>query len=69
MSALYTHHQYIAGFFLLGAFAHGAIYLIRDANLTPGPWFTEPFLQVASGRLHWFTDSGACYGYANPDDG
>jgi hypothetical protein len=34
MSALYTHHQYIAGFFLLGAFAHGAIYLIRDANLT-----------------------------------
>ena len=36
MSAIYTHHQYIAGFFLLGAFAHGAIYLIRDANLTPG---------------------------------
>jgi len=33
--------------------------LIRDANLTPGPWFTEPFLQVASGRLHWFTDSGS----------
>ena len=31
LSALYTHHQYIAGFFLLGAFAHGAIYLIRDA--------------------------------------
>ena len=36
LSAIYTHHQYIAGFFLLGAFAHGAIYLIRDANLTPG---------------------------------
>ncbi len=36
MSAIYTHHQYIAGFFLLGAFAHGAIYLVRDANLTPG---------------------------------
>jgi Photosystem I psaA/psaB protein len=36
MSAIHTHHQYIAGFFLLGAFAHGAIYLIRDANLTPG---------------------------------
>jgi hypothetical protein len=26
----------ILGFFLLDAFAHGAIYLIRDANLTPG---------------------------------
>jgi hypothetical protein len=23
MSAIYTHHQYIAGFFLLGAFTHG----------------------------------------------
>lgn len=34
LSAIYTHHQYIAGFFLLGAFAHGAIYLIRDANLS-----------------------------------
>ena len=34
MSAIYTHHQYIAGFFLLGAFAHGAIYLVRDANLS-----------------------------------
>lgn len=31
MAALYTHHQYIAGFFLCGAFAHGAIFLIRDA--------------------------------------
>jgi photosystem I P700 chlorophyll a apoprotein A2 len=36
LASIYTHHQYIAGFFLLGAFAHGAIYLIRDANLTPG---------------------------------
>ena len=36
MSAIYTHHQYIAGLFLLGAFAPGAIHLIRDANLTPG---------------------------------
>ncbi len=34
ISALYTHHQYIAGFFLCGAFAHGAIFLIRDATLT-----------------------------------
>ena len=34
MSAIYTHHQYIAGFFVLGGFAHGAIYLIRDANLS-----------------------------------
>lgn len=29
-AALYTHHQYIAGFFMCGAFAHGAIYLVRD---------------------------------------
>jgi photosystem I P700 chlorophyll a apoprotein A2 len=29
-SALYTHHQYIAGFIMIGAFAHGAIFLIRD---------------------------------------
>ena len=29
-ASLYTHHQYIAGFFLLGSFSHGAIYLIRD---------------------------------------
>ena len=29
-AALYTHHQYIAGFILCGAFAHGAIFLIRD---------------------------------------
>jgi photosystem I P700 chlorophyll a apoprotein A2 len=29
-SALYTHHQYIAGFIMCGAFAHGAIFLLRD---------------------------------------
>jgi photosystem I P700 chlorophyll a apoprotein A2 len=29
-SALYTHHQYIAGFIMVGAFAHGAIFLVRD---------------------------------------
>lgn len=29
-AALYTHHQYIAGFLMMGAFAHGAIFLIRD---------------------------------------
>jgi photosystem I P700 chlorophyll a apoprotein A2 len=29
-AALYTHHQYIAGFFLVGAFAHGAIFWVRD---------------------------------------
>ncbi|MBE9112588.1 photosystem I core protein PsaB [Nodosilinea sp. LEGE 07298] len=29
-AALYTHHQYIAGFIMVGAFAHGAIFLIRD---------------------------------------
>jgi photosystem I P700 chlorophyll a apoprotein A2 len=29
-SALYTHHQYIAGFLMLGAFAHGAIFMVRD---------------------------------------
>jgi photosystem I P700 chlorophyll a apoprotein A2 len=30
MAALYTHHQYIAGFIMIGAFAHGAIFLVRD---------------------------------------
>jgi hypothetical protein len=25
-AALYTHHQYIAGFIMIGAFAHGAIF-------------------------------------------
>eukprot|EP00957_Ditylum_brightwellii_P169445 12896789-Ditylum_brightwellii.AAC.1 len=30
MAALYVHHQYIAGFIMTGAFAHGAIFLIRD---------------------------------------
>jgi photosystem I P700 chlorophyll a apoprotein A2 len=29
-AALYTHHQYIAGFLVTGAFAHGAIFLVRD---------------------------------------
>ncbi|KAH7440374.1 hypothetical protein KP509_04G104200 [Ceratopteris richardii] len=29
-AALYTHHQYIAGFIMAGAFAHGAIFFIRD---------------------------------------
>jgi photosystem I P700 chlorophyll a apoprotein A2 len=32
-AALYTHHQYIVGFIMTGAFAHGAIFLIRDYNL------------------------------------
>jgi photosystem I P700 chlorophyll a apoprotein A2 len=32
MAALYTHHQYIAGFIMSGAFAHGAIFFIRDYN-------------------------------------
>uniref|UniRef100_A0A3Q7J784 photosystem I n=1 Tax=Solanum lycopersicum TaxID=4081 RepID=A0A3Q7J784_SOLLC len=31
-AALYTHHQYIAGFIMIGAFAHGAIFFIRDYN-------------------------------------
>ena len=31
-AALYTHHQYIAGFLMVGAFAHGAIFLVRDYN-------------------------------------
>ena len=29
-AALYTHHQYIAGFLMVGAFAHAAIFLVRD---------------------------------------
>ncbi|KAL2894493.1 hypothetical protein RDABS01_010402, partial [Bienertia sinuspersici] len=31
-AALYTHHQYIAGFIMTGAFAHGAIFFIRYYN-------------------------------------
>ncbi|PWA76739.1 photosystem I P700 apoprotein A2, plastid [Artemisia annua] len=31
-AALYTHHQYIAGFIMTGAFALGAIFFIRDYN-------------------------------------
>ncbi|KAJ6951570.1 PsaB [Populus alba x Populus x berolinensis] len=31
-AALYTHHQYIAGFIMTGAFVHGAIFFIRDYN-------------------------------------
>nr|YP_009392086.1 photosystem I P700 apoprotein A2 [Periphykon beckeri]ARW60434.1 photosystem I P700 apoprotein A2 [Periphykon beckeri] len=31
-TALYTHHQYIAGFLMVGAFAHGAIFFVRDYN-------------------------------------
>ncbi|KAL5077815.1 hypothetical protein RYX36_016799 [Vicia faba] len=31
-AALYTHHQYIAGFIMTGNFAHGAIFFIRDYN-------------------------------------
>jgi photosystem I P700 chlorophyll a apoprotein A2 len=31
-AALYTHHQYIVRFIMTGAFAHGAIFLIRDYN-------------------------------------
>ncbi|MEL6334337.1 MAG: photosystem I core protein PsaB, partial [Cyanobacteria bacterium J06626_26] len=33
-AALYTHHQYIAGFLMVGAFAHGAIFLVRDYDPT-----------------------------------
>merc|ERR1712228_1141751 len=29
-AALYVHHQYIAGFIMVGAFAHGAIFFVRD---------------------------------------
>jgi len=29
-AALYVHHQYIAGFIICGAFAHGAIFFVRD---------------------------------------
>ncbi|KAF3615642.1 Photosystem I chlorophyll a apoprotein A2, partial [Capsicum annuum] len=32
-AALYTNHQYITGFIMTGAFAHRAIFFIRDFNL------------------------------------
>ncbi|MBA0882024.1 hypothetical protein Goshw_015720, partial [Gossypium schwendimanii] len=31
-TALYTHHQYIVGFIMTGAFAHGAKFFIKDYN-------------------------------------
>jgi hypothetical protein len=31
-AALYTHHQYIAGFIMTGAFTHGALFFIIDSN-------------------------------------
>jgi photosystem I P700 chlorophyll a apoprotein A2 len=31
-AALYTHHQYIAGFIMTSAFVHGAIFFIRGYN-------------------------------------
>ena len=33
-AALYTHHQYIAGFLMVGAFAHGAIFFVRADTLS-----------------------------------
>jgi len=30
--SLYVHHQFIAGFLMVGAFAHGAIFFVRDYN-------------------------------------
>jgi photosystem I P700 chlorophyll a apoprotein A2 len=40
-AALYVHHQYIAGFLMVGAFAHGAIFFVRDydpkINSIPDP--------------------------------
>ncbi|MBW4440555.1 MAG: photosystem I core protein PsaB [Plectolyngbya sp. WJT66-NPBG17] len=29
-ASLYTHHQYLAGFFMVGAFAHAGIFWVRD---------------------------------------
>ena len=44
-AGLYTHHQYIAGFFLCGAFAHGAIYLVRDDSFNSPGWFAKLVMQ------------------------
>jgi photosystem I P700 chlorophyll a apoprotein A2 len=44
-AGLYTHHQYIAGFFLCGAFAHGAIYLVRDDSYNSPGWFAKLVMQ------------------------
>jgi len=38
-TALYTHHQYIAGFIMTGAFAHGAIFLFTTT--IPNRMFTS----------------------------
>jgi photosystem I P700 chlorophyll a apoprotein A2 len=31
-AALFTHHQYISGFIICGAFVHGALFLVREYN-------------------------------------
>jgi photosystem I P700 chlorophyll a apoprotein A2 len=44
-AGLYTHHQYIAGVVLSGAFAHGAIYLVRDDSINSPGWFAKLVMQ------------------------
>ena len=33
ISCIYIHHQYIAGFLMIGSFAHASIYIIRDYSI------------------------------------
>ncbi|KAL0285645.1 UNVERIFIED_CONTAM: Photosystem I chlorophyll a apoprotein A2 [Sesamum calycinum] len=55
-AALYTHHQYIAGFIMTGAFAHGAIFFIRDYNPEQNEdnVLARMLLVPPSARLHAF---------------
>nr|WIW41569.1 photosystem I P700 chlorophyll a apoprotein A2 [Helleborus thibetanus] len=59
-AALYTHHQYIAGFIMTGAFAHGAIFFIRDYNPAEKQILIEPifaqWIQSAHGKTSYGFD-------------
>ncbi|CAN6455253.1 unnamed protein product [Victoria cruziana] len=55
---LYTHHQYIAGFIMIGAFAHGAIFFIRDYN----PYWASLFLGFHTLGLYVHNDVMLAFG-------
>ncbi len=44
--ALYTHHSWISSFLIIGSFAHGGIFLIRDYSQVPNDIFS--FLSTQS---------------------
>jgi photosystem I P700 chlorophyll a apoprotein A2 len=59
MIDLYVHHQYIAGFLMVGAFAHGAIFYVRDYDPVWGRanknilWFLLNYKECIISTLSW----------------